>query len=306
VWLLRLLVSAAVLGILLTRVPIGSVGRALGAVPLGLWAFVVLLFLAGHVAAALKWRILLGLRQPVPAEHALRAHFAGLLANLCLPGVAGGDLVRAGWLMRRLGRHSDVAVAGVVDRGLDCLALLLLAAAGALWTAQASEPAARALMTAGGLLLLGGVVSGFVYLALRRRPAEGFGGRLAASIEAVLRNPRAAAGCLVLSLGVQAAFVVLNAGLGRAAGVPAPLGAWFVAWPLAKLVAILPVSMAGLGLREAALVIFMRPFGVAAAGVVAASLLWEGVLYAGGLLAGLVSLVSRDASRVARRGATPV
>jgi uncharacterized membrane protein YbhN (UPF0104 family) len=70
-----------------------------------------------------------------------------------------------------------------------------------------------------------------------------------------------------------------------------PLWAWFFAWPLAKIVSMLPVSLGGLGVREAALVSLLVPFGADAASVVAAGLAFEAVIIGGGLLSGLISLV---------------
>jgi uncharacterized membrane protein YbhN (UPF0104 family) len=83
--------------------------------------------------------------------------------------------------------------------------------------------------------------------------------------------------------------------LGRAAGVEASYEVWLTAWPLAKLIALVPISLAGLGVREAALVALMRPFGAPAAAVMAAGLLWQALLVGGGLVGGLVVLGSREA-----------
>ena len=58
--------------------------------------------------------------------------------------------------------------------------------------------------------------------------------------------------------------------LASGVGVEAPLEIWFFAWPLAKILAIAPVSLGGIGVREASLAALMAPFGADAAGVVAA------------------------------------
>jgi len=91
----------------------------------------------------------------------------------------------------------------------------------------------------------------------------------------------------VISFVVQAGFVVTNVWLARQVGVNTSLAAWFVAWPLAKLVAVLPISLGGIGVREAALVSLLVPYGAAGEAVLASGLLWQGVLAVSGL-AGLV------------------
>jgi uncharacterized membrane protein YbhN (UPF0104 family) len=95
--------------------------------------------------------------------------------------------------------------------------------------------------------------------------------------------------CLLFAIALQSLFLLLNALLGRAAGINTSLGAWFLAWPLAKLVATLPISLAGLGVREAALVAFLGPFGASAADAMAAGLLWQSVLFAGGIVGWLLT-----------------
>ena len=65
------------------------------------------------------------------------------------------------------------------------------------------------------------------------------------------------------------------------------MSVWFLAWPLAKLVALVPVSLGGIGVREAALAVFLTPFGVDAALAVAQSLTWEAVLIFSGMISGL-------------------
>jgi uncharacterized membrane protein YbhN (UPF0104 family) len=63
-----------------------------------------------------------------------------------------------------------------------------------------------------------------------------------------------------------------------------------MAWPLAKLLAVAPVSVAGLGVREASLAGLLSQFGAEPAAVVAVGLLWQSILFAGGLLGGLLLL----------------
>jgi uncharacterized membrane protein YbhN (UPF0104 family) len=83
------------------------------------------------------------------------------------------------------------------------------------------------------------------------------------------------------------------------------LRVWLFAWPLAKLAALLPLTQGGIGVREAALVALLAPFGAAGTLVLAAGLVWEGVIVAGGLIAGLAALVASRRSGIARQSATP-
>ena len=118
---------------------------------------------------------------------------------------------------------------------------------------------------------------------LSRYAGEGLIGRVSAALTEVAERPGRMTVCLLLSLSVQSMFVALNCLLGRSVGVDVPLQAWAVAWPLSKLIAIAPVSLAGLGVREGLLVAFLTPLGAASGQVFTAGILWETVLVAGGL-----------------------
>jgi hypothetical protein len=66
---------------------------------------------------------------------------------------------------------------------------------------------------------------------------------------------------------------------------------WLFVWPLAKLSGVLPVTQNGIGVREAAQVVLFAPFGVAAVAAVAAGLVFETIILAGGLVGGVLSLI---------------
>ena len=71
------------------------------------------------------------------------------------------------------------------------------------------------------------------------------------------------------------------------------------AWSLAKLIAIVPISLAGLGVREASLAVLMTPLGADPAKVVAVGLMWQVVLFAAGMLGGIMLLLTARTKGVA-------
>jgi glycosyltransferase 2 family protein len=306
-WLMRAGGSALVLAILFRILPLGEVASAFARVPPGLFFATLALFLLGHAAAAGKWLMLLG--GGLPYGQALRAHLAGLAANLCLPGMAGGDVVRAGLVVGRAGDLAAVAAASLADRLIDTASLALLAGIGLILVAGDGTAGGTGLVIeAGGLLLV--MVAGAFWLfprlmpGLARRlpflPGLGLLLRLATAFGGLARRPAALGAALLLSLAIQAGFTLLAMRLADAIGIAAPFGAWAFAWSLAKILAVLPVSLGGLGVREAGLAALMAPFGLPAAGVVAASLLWQAVLLCGGGAGGLVwALTGRAGARAA-------
>jgi uncharacterized membrane protein YbhN (UPF0104 family) len=95
---------------------------------------------------------------------------------------------------------------------------------------------------------------------------------------------------------IQATFLILTVRLAVACGLVLPLRVWLFAWPLAKLAAVLPLTQGGIGVREAALVALLAPFGAPGYLVLAAGLVWEGIIIAGGLIAGGIAILLRRAS----------
>ncbi len=294
--LARAAFTVALLALILAWLPTGELFGAMSRVGLGLWSSVVLGFGVGHGVAALKWRVLLrsaGLRPGV--GDVLPAHGAGLFANLCLPSLVGGDVVRGGVLARRHSPLEAIAVAGVADRVIDTAALVALAALGALLVPGTLDSRSAAVLGSAALGLPAAVLGGLVVLRRvdsRRLPgaAGRVAGKVRGALDALLAQPRAALGALGLSLAIQAAFVMLNVALGDAVGIHVPVAVWLLAWPLAKLTALLPISLGGIGVREVALAALLAPFAVDATLAVAQALLWETVLVGFGLLAGAASL----------------
>ena len=92
-------------------------------------------------------------------------------------------------------------------------------------------------------------------------------------------------------------MIWLSIRLALAVGVEVPVAAWFFAWPLAKIVATLPISLGGLGVRESSLAALLAPFGAVAAEVVASGLAWQGILYLAGALGALVLALSGGSFR---------
>jgi uncharacterized protein (TIRG00374 family) len=288
-WLARLTISVVVLALLFAFVPLGQLWEAIRQTPPLLWITSLCLFLLGHVLGAVKWRLLMAGPIDIRPKLWLSAHFAGLGANLWLPSVAGGDVVRAAWAMTQVEQKEMILLASLLDRAIDVFSLMTLAVLGMVWVGSMSSAATWTLLVAGGtvasILILGAALAS--QLARKRR--EGMAGRIVDGFKLLTARPWLFLFAFALSLLVQTNFVMVNFRLGQAAGVDVGPAAWFVSWPLAKLTASIPVSLAGIGVREAALVFFMRPFGTVTSSVFAAGLLWESVLISGGLVSLLLT-----------------
>jgi uncharacterized protein (TIRG00374 family) len=286
--LTRLAVSAAILGALAWRINWGQVAAAFRALDWGLWVASLGVLLAAQVVSALRWQWLsrpLGFADPLRRYVGL--YFVGMFFNLLLPTSVGGDAVRAVGLNAGSGRRMAALLSVLLDRLSGLLVLLALACVAALacpvplpaWVT--ASVGGTALAAAVGLALLPASTR-----VLARIDSDGgrWHGvlvkvrRLAAAVREAAgmyrREPRLMVGSTALSVLVQAASVVQVALVGRAVGAEVPMAVYGVAVPMVALLTLLPVSLSGMGVREAGMVLFLRPVGVPAGAAVTVAFLW--------------------------------
>ncbi|MFZ1726761.1 MAG: lysylphosphatidylglycerol synthase transmembrane domain-containing protein [Albidovulum sp.] len=297
--------SALFLGALFWFLPRDAIIAGFSRISFGLFLGVLAIFFLGHVAAAAKWWLLLG--RGIPFGVAIKAHFAGLAANLCLPGAVGGDAVRAGIAHVAMRDGPKMAAGAVADRMIDMVALAFLAMAGALALRGSSNGLSLAIESGGvlvGLLILSiyalPVVVQKAWDTFPRLPARGLATKVAQSFADLGRKPGLLLATLLMSITIQGIFVCLSIRLALAVGVDIPDAAWFFAWPLAKIIAVLPISLGGLGVRESSLAALLVPYGAQAAQVVAAGLVWQAVLFAAGATGAIILMLSGSGLRPAK------
>jgi uncharacterized protein (TIRG00374 family) len=297
-WLLvRLGVSAALVGWLLCRVDAAAVARQMSEVGLATVLATLALQFLNTALKSYKWQRLL-LADGIHVSHAT-----------ALPSSIGGDAVRAIDLGRRSGRGVATATSVVADRVLGFAAIgivgLLSLAAG--W---AGVLAPRLRWTGAGLYAVVLVGSGVLFqsgplrfarnLRLRRLPRlERSVATVAESIEAYRGSGRLGE-LLLLSVAAQAIVVVAVYVIGRSLRIEAPLSYFFVIVPLVSLVESIPVSIYGIGLRDVSYAYLLGLVGVPRAQALSLSLLYVllTLLYA---LFGAVAFALRGSAAPAKR-----
>lgn len=289
-WVLRGMLGAGVLAYLVAQVGGGPIARTLGRLDLRLWLLAVLLYLGGQAMCAYKWGLLaraLGMRRPYRALVAY--YFGGMFANLFLPTTVGGDVGRAAAVARPNGGLARGLVSVLADRASGLVGLLLLASAGAL--SVPGVPAnVRAAVFAGTLALLAGGLLVLARPGLLRRAAKLQQAALAC------RRPVVLAPVLLLSLAFQALVVLLHALMGRALGLSVPLPYYLLAGTLVALVAMVPVSVNGIGTRDAAYVAVLGLAGVPGEAAVAFALSWLALIVVCSAVGGLLFVLLAPAA----------
>lgn len=294
---LRAFVSIGLLALIAWFIPWDVARTAIVKVRFSQWVVVLAGFVFGHAVSTFKWRLFVRAGGGnLTVQDAAQCYSAGLFANLCLPSLAGGDVLRLVMAGKAMNRPAAALLGGVLDRLTDMIAMALLSGAGALLVGVRSTGPFMRVVTI--LLLLGIVGAAVALLVVGRIPLTRWPKKLRRPIAKLLvglrqlrSRPTVALEGLAMSLAIQGFFVWLNAYLGAALGVHQPFGVWLLVWPLAKVVSLMPISLGGLAVREASLAALLAPFGVPLALGVTVSLLWQSVLIGGGLLGGLVWMV---------------
>jgi glycosyltransferase 2 family protein len=296
----RLLVTAGLLFALLGRVDLSHAKELFDHLSWPLLAAGALALLATSPFGALRWHVVLAAETASPGPWTLlKIVLVGLFFNQVLPTGVGGDAVRA-WRCHRLGIGVAAAIRSLVlDRVSGYLVMVVLFAAGLPVLLRAlTEPG----QGYGVVLLLGVALCGlFALFLMDYLPQRLLRFRLVAELAALSREGRrlfarpARSAAIVSLSAATVGFAILGVMLvANSLGVNLPFLAWLAIVPPVTLIQLVPVSLAGWGVRELGFVVVLAGFGIPAEAALAASLLLGLCLIAVGLPGGLLWLTGWD------------
>jgi len=305
----KLFVSGALLTILFWRVDRFTFIRTVQMLPLKVFLGCVTLYALGYLISTLRWqRLLLAEGIRLPLWRLILVYFEGAFFNLFLPTLIGGDIVR-GYAIYRITRGHDASVASILVDRLSGFAALIGIAMVALVLAygQIRDPQAAVMIL--------GVAAAFILLIAillhnrMKKHASGmlrllgltkFQAKLERMVEALqrYRGHRQAIGqAIFLSVLLQALIIVTYYFIGAGLNLGVPLSYFFLYVPLITVVAMLPVSVAGLGVREGSAVYFFAKVGVDTASALTMSLTWFSLTLIVSGLGGLAFLANTHAAK---------
>jgi uncharacterized protein (TIRG00374 family) len=270
--LLKIGISLALIVIILRSVDVNALWKVMrNANPWYLLAVLVVV-MAGVVLRAYRWQILLH-DQGVNASlrELTSLWFVSFLFTNLLPSGIGGDAIKMYELSRSSERGAEAVSSVLVDRfmGLFALQAIGLVALAFSWRLVPGEIVLLTVAVFGASLLAAWVVSyrrlwnalaRWVPLFDRLLSIKAVG-----SLVASLQGYSSSA--LLRSFGVGVAFNVLliamNVLIGTALGADLRLPYYLIFVPITSLVLILPISFAGLGVREGTYVFLFSQVGIA-------------------------------------------
>jgi uncharacterized membrane protein YbhN (UPF0104 family) len=250
------------------------------------------LYVASQVMSSWRWQLLASLKSiPGPFREYVAYYFVGVFTNLFVPGLVGGDAARALYLGRHHNRLAHAIGSVVADRGVGLIALFWFAAGCALTMRSVTLPPSVLHVTVMiGVVAFAGWLTSPLLVSIAPRLGENFAGFLEPVLP-YMRRPFALLPAITLSIALQATLGICQYLLARGLGLHISLATFMVYVPIANVFASLPITLNGLGVREAVYVVLFGYAGLARPDTIALGLLWFASTMLGGL-SGLFAFIT--------------
>ena len=288
-----------------TKVTLGLFSIVLGSKKL-LLAFGVFIFgPITFISITRWWGLLRSVGIPITYREAFRLTFIGFFFNSAVPGLTGGDLVKAFYIARQTPSARILAFMSVlVDRVIGLFALGLLS--GLILLPHLGDETFRppamivfiflGISAAFGAVFLSGRLRRLVHLdtLIRKLPMSKTLVEIDQGIVIYRKHPKAVVLAILLSLLNHFSLVVMAIIMGRALGIEIPATQFFILVPVCMMMASIPLLPGGWGLREGAFATFFGLVGVPVTEAVALSILIGLTQLLWSLLGGVFFLLRPD------------
>jgi uncharacterized membrane protein YbhN (UPF0104 family) len=307
---LKIVISAALLYLALRKVNLAELASRIDVASLGWIGLAIAVTFLQIFVGAWRWReVSAECDAPLTIQQATRFNVIGTFFNQTLPSSIGGDAVRL-WLVARGGAGWRAATYSIfVDRAIGLIALAIVIVASLPWSYHLiRDPAGRSALL---LIDFAALAAGLGFLVLGRLPWPwlkrwwGTHHLYACSVIAnrVLFSRKRGPTIAVLSLLVHVLAVVIAWCVVQSIAAPVTFSQTFQLIPPVMLITMLPISIAGWGVREATMGLAFGYAGLMAHEGVNVSLLFGAVSFIVGAIGGLVWVFSAEK---AAQGATPI
>jgi len=310
--LLRIAISIAILVFLFKNIDIRNLTGIIKNADKLLVVISSLVFLSAYILAFLRWRMLLAaLNIHLPLKRTIASYAAGLFFNLFLPSSIGGDFMRSVDLSVHTKKPKEIIATVFLDRLSGYIGLVILAVSVFFlgWDFLREESILFSLFIIVLILVVVLLVlfNKFIYGKIKsflKSPDSGQIRELLTDLHEEIHLFRNRRGVVVkniaLSVLIQAmtpaSFYILAISLGIRIS---PIY-FFVFLPIIGAITLLPISIGGLGLRDATAIYFFAKAGVPKDMTFAMSLLNFSFIIIFGALGGLIYVFTVHHRRLQR------
>ncbi|MDF1750404.1 MAG: lysylphosphatidylglycerol synthase transmembrane domain-containing protein [Alphaproteobacteria bacterium] len=300
---LKIAVTLALFWLIASKLDLSDItARLRSADPVGLCAATALIFVQ-LVLNSERWRRLLQMDHvTLPYRLSFRFYLEAMFFNQALPGAVGGDVMRVYRVKRFCASVGQAVTSVLLDRITGLIGLCVLIAIGLPMLIQRTGD--QSILTGFLLIGLAGLIGIGAVILIARQSEQGWGGRIREFIVRLSRlfvrlisHPRDAVRILSLALGTHLTIVLTAYISAQALGLPFSYGDCLIIVPTSILIATLPISLGGWGVREGAMAAGFALIGGDAGGAVALSIVMGLEILTVGLIGGIVWFLS-GATRV--------
>ena len=297
----RILVSAALLYFAFRGINFAAIQSRLSQIN-PFWVLLAILATAFQIfLGALRWReISTACAAPLVTLQAFRYNLIGAFFNQTLPSTIGGDAMRL-WLVKQTGAGWRAATYSVlVDRAIGLIALAVIVVASLPWSYDLiASPRGRIALL---LVDIAAISAGVGFLVLGHLPWKWLTTFWptkhihACSVIAnkVLFSTGSGPKIAILSLLIHVMAVAIAWCAVRSIAAPAAFEQLFMLVPPIMLITMLPISIAGWGVREATMMVAFGYAGLAQTDGTIVSLLFGASSFVVGAIGGLVWILSAE------------
>lgn len=269
-FVLKLLVSSLSLYVVFLKADLNQIKAMLWKIGLVPFLFASLLYIASICGASLRWKLLL------PERFTFRRLFSlyliGSFFSTFLPGVIGGDVVKAYYLNKDAKKLSLTLASVFMDRYLGYVGLIIIG--------MAAYP--FSLRYFGGsvykwvmpLICVAFVIGSVLFFGLKLGKRFKTVSEFYEYFVMLKAKKDVMVKAVAISLGIQAMGIIAVAVLASAMGEKIPVLMLLVFLPIIITITTIPISISGLGVREGSFVVLLGLIGVRPAVATSLSLSW--------------------------------
>lgn len=305
----KLAITTAICAVIVWSVDWQSIFQTIQDSNAPLIVIVFILMVLSVTISAYKWKLILSIHGVHFSFHALHQwYFVAMFLNNLLPSTIGGDGYRIFKTLDNPRSKSCAVIAVLVERITGLLALLFLGYIGGIVSfIQRQDEFSRFIAVAGTVCLA--ISIPVLYLAIQFKVLRRLVNSkrcpqklraLSGHIEDYGKRPLKTLGVILISLMFQIHSLFFNWLLIVALGKMLPFFGLAVAVTLTNVIAVLPVSINGIGLIEGSFMYFTGFYGLDHETSLVAALILRVLLIPIGLIGGLIYLRGNDRSVTAK------
>lgn len=265
---LKLLVSATLLYIFLSRVDINAVTKTLKQTEIPLFIAGFFIYISTIFISTKRWSLFLP--QGLKYLKLVSLYFVGSFFNTFLPGLVGGDAVKAFYLYRHIGKGGLSLASVFMDRymGLSAMGgIALIAFIGGYSYIRQTD-----IVWFITIFLCAFLVASFILWKVNWGKIKFLSSFYAPLMDYKTKKEIIFKG-LLLGFVVQCIAIITVYVLSLSIGLKVPIIYFFMFLPVISVASAIPISVAGLGIREAGFVLLFSKVGLTSAEALSLSLL---------------------------------